>query len=214
LFSGIKQIGLYAASACAMLCTLAGPMAAQAAGPSAYSDTQEILKTFPKDTGVVSHGAKVRLSSGAWLDVTDNPFGKAAPQLCWYAPSLHVAGICQGAAGVNVTVLIDLRTGQRVSAPGLASLMPEAGLIAVGPDTARGIESDSVTLIKVEANELVDQGGAQFDTDTGPGAWVDGDCYRLTAKSPAGGGWLEKTPAGWRQVATAQSSVCQGRHAR
>lgn len=212
--NGIKQVGLCAASAFLAICTLAGPSAAKAAGPVAYSDAQQILKAFPKDTGLAPHGAKVRLNSGAWLDVTDNPFGKAAAELCWYAPSLHVAGICQGSPGVNVTVLIDLRTGQRVSAPGMPSLMPEPGLIAVGPDAAHGVESDSVTLIKVDANALIDQGGAQFDADTGPGAWIDGDCYRLTAKSPAGGGWLEKTSQGWQQVATAQSTICQGRHAR
>ena len=39
-----------------------------------------------------SGGGVVRLKTGDWLDITDNPFGHGAPVLCWYAPAIHVAG--------------------------------------------------------------------------------------------------------------------------
>jgi len=199
--------------ATALICAAA--LATQAHAQSkAYSDQAEILKRFPNDTGLVTHGAKVRLKNGDWLDITDNPFGRGAPVLCWYAPSLRVAGVCLRGDGVTVTTLIELDTGRRVAAPGLARLMPEPGLIAVGPDAAQGVDADSVTLVQVKANELVDQGGAQFDEDYGPGAWVDGDCYRLTPRSGKGSAWLERSAAGWRQTPAAQSLVCQGRHGR
>jgi hypothetical protein len=200
----------------ALICALAAPMAAhaQSSGPPVYSDAKEILSRFPNDTGVLEHGARVRLANGAWLEIGDNPFGKTPPALCWYAPSLHVAGVCQSAPGVNVVVLVDLHSGHRVSAPGLPRLMPEPGLIAIGPDEARGVPSDSVTLVRVEANDLIDEGGAVFDEDYGPGGWVDGDCYRLSGRGGKAGGWLEKDASGWRQAAAAQSTLCQGRHPR
>ncbi len=204
-----------ALAAVALICALAAPLAARAQSDApVYRDAKDILRRFPNDTGRLEHGARVRLANGAWLEIGDNPFGKAAPELCWYAPSLHVAGVCQSAPGVNVVVLIDLHSGHRVTAPGLPRLMPEPGLIAVGPDETRGVSSDSVTLVKVEPDDLIDEGGALFDEDYGPGGWVDGDCYRLTGKRGKAGGWLERSASGWRQVAKAQSTLCQGRHAR
>ena len=199
----------------ALVAALAAPLALHAqSSPPVYSDAKDILRRFPSDTGVLEHGARVRLANGAWLEIGDNPFGKAAPTLCWYAPSLHVAGVCQSAPGVNVVVLIDLRSGHRVTAPGLPRLMPDPALVAIGPDEARGVPSDSVTLVRVEANDLIDEGGALFDEDYGPGGWVDGDCYRLQGKRGKAGGWLEKSASGWRQTPAAQSTLCQGRHAR
>ncbi len=201
-----------------LACALAAPLAVQAvhaqSGPAVFRDPQEILRRFPDDTGKLAHGARVRLANGSWLEIADNPFSKAPPELCWYAPALHVAGICQAAPGVNVVVLIDLHSGHRVIAPGLPRLMPEPDLIAIGPDEARGVPSDSITLVKVEANDLIDEGGALFDDDYGPGGWVDGECYRLTGKGGKAGGWLEKTASGWRQAPAAQSALCQRRHAR
>ena len=199
----------------ALICALAAPLAAQAqSGAQTYRDAKDILRRFPNDTAKLQHGASVRLANGAWLEIADNPFGKTAPELCWYAPSLHVAGICQSAPGVTVVILIDLHSGHRVTAPGLPSLMPEPDLIAIGPDEAHGVPSDSVTLVRVEANDLIDEGGALFDDDYGPGGWVDGDCYRLQGKRGKAGGWLEKSASGWRQTPAAQSTLCQGRHAR
>ncbi|MEI9889581.1 MAG: hypothetical protein WDN45_02135 [Caulobacteraceae bacterium] len=187
---------------------------AQSQTAEPLSDQSQILKRFPRDTGVVTHGVKVKLKNGAWLDVTDNPFGKTAPILCWYAPQIHVAGVCQIGAGVTVTTLVELNTGHRASAPGLPMLMPEEGLVAVGPDKARGVDSDSLTVIQVKNDDIIDEGGALFDEDYGPGAWVDGDCYRLTPKGAKGGAWLEKGSGGWEQVTATASTVCQGRHGR
>jgi hypothetical protein len=210
---GFRGRRLCAGFAAAALCALASPSLAQ---PKAdlLTDQAQILERFPKDTGLVSHGVKVRLKTGSWVDMTDNPFGRAAPVLCWYAPKLHVVGVCQNGAGVTVTTLIELNTGRRASAPGLPTLMAQDGLVAVGPDKARGVDADSLTLVQVKSDDVVDQGGALFDEDYGPGAWVDSDCYRLTPKSAKGGAWLEKGAAGWRQIPAAQSTVCQGRHGR
>ena len=213
MFQGFRGRGRRAAMAAAVLCALSGAGHSQPR-IEPLSDQDQILKRFPRDTGLVTHGAKVRLKSGSWLDITDNPFGASAPTLCWYAPSLHVAGICQRGADVLVTVLIELNTGRRVAAPGLAMLMPEPGLIAVGPAAARGADADSITLVQVQPADLIDEGGAQFDENYGPGAWIDGDCYRLTPKAAQGAAWLEKTSTGWRQIPAAGSTVCQGRHGR
>lgn len=213
MFQGSHGRGWRVALATAILCALAASGQAQPK-PEALSDQSQILKRFPKDTGLVKHGARVRLTTGGWLDVTDNPFGKDAPTLCWYDAGLHVAGICQSGRGLTVVTLIELHTGRRVSAPGLPMLMPESGLIAVGPDKAHGADADSLTLVQITDNDIIDEGGALFDDDTGPGAWVDGDCYRLTPKTDKGAAWLEKTASGWRQVAAADSAVCQGRHGR
>lgn len=204
---GARRIGLAAAA----VCVLAGAGHAQQKVET-FSDQAQILKRFPKDTGLVRHGAKVRLKTGGWLDITDNSFGTAPPTLCWYVPALHVAGICQAGKDVMVTILIDLNTGRRVAAPGLATLMPEPGLITIGPDQARGIDADSVTLVQVEGRELVDEGGVVFDDDYGPGGWVDGDCYRLTPKGGKGPAWLERGASGWDQVSAADSKVCRKRH--
>ena len=204
-----------AGSAAAALCALVVPLTVHAqAKIQTFTRQNEILKRFPDDTGLISHGVRVRLKSGGWVEVSDNPFGKTPPTLCWFAPALHVAGVCQHAAGVTVTVLIELNSGRRVSAPGLPKLMPEEDLVAIGPDAAHGVPSDSVTLVKVEADDLIDEGGAIFDEDFGPGTWVDGDCYRLAARGAKGVAWLERTDSGWRQAEAAASTVCQGRHGR
>jgi hypothetical protein len=203
---GARRIGLAVA-----LCLLAVPVHAREK-VEAFSDQAQILKRFPNDTGLVKHGVKVRLRTGGWLDITDNSFGPSPPSLCWYVPSLHVAGFCQEGAGVTVTILVNLDTGRRASGPGLPMLMPEPGLIAIGPDKARGVDADSVTLVKVKDHDLIDQGGAVFDEDYGPGAWVDGDCYRLTPKGGKGPAWLERGASGWDQVSAADSKVCQKRH--
>jgi hypothetical protein len=198
----------------AVICAVSGGAVCAQSKLEVVTSQGQILKRFPKDTGLLEHGAKVRLKSGDWLEITDNPFGKAAPKLCWYAPALHVAGICQSGAGAMVTTLIELNSGRRVSAPGAPMLRPERGLIAVGPDKTRGVDSDSLTLVRVESRDIVDEGGALFDQDYGPGGWVDGDCYRLTGKAGKGAAWLERTAAGWTQAAAEASTVCQKRHTR
>ena len=206
-----RRAGLAAALACA----LSAPLAVHAQPKiDVLTNQDQILKRFPKDTGLLEHGVRVRLKNGEWVDFADNPFGKAPPALCWYAPSLHVAGICQIGAGVTVTVLVELNSARRVSAPGLVRLMPQKGLLSIGPDPAHGVDSDSVTLVKIEPKDLIDEGGAVFDQDFGPGGWVDADCYRLTARGAKGVAWLEKTASGWQQAEAAQSTVCQGRHGR
>ena len=206
---------LCAGAAAMAVCALT-PAASARAQPKIeiLTDQDQILQRFPHDTGLLAHGVRVRLKSGRWVEISDNPFGKTPPTLCWYAPALHVAGVCQNGQGVTVTVLIELNSGRRASAPGAPSLMPEKDLVSIGPDAARGVESDSVTLVKIEADDLVDEGGALFDQDFGPGGWVDGDCYRLTARGAKGGAWLERTDSGWRQAEAAASTVCQGRHGR
>lgn len=210
MFHGFREQGRRAALA-GTLCALALPaLAQQTAVP--LSDQAQILRRFPKDTGQVKHGVEVRLKTGGWLEMTDNPFGPSGPVLCWYAPALQVAGVCQVGKGVTVTTLIELTTGRRVSAPGLPVLTPGRGLIAIGPDKAHGADADSLTLVQVEDRDLIDEGGALFDDDYGPGGWVDGDCYRLTPKAGKGPAWLEKTEAGWQEVPAARSAVCQGRH--
>jgi hypothetical protein len=206
---GRRRVVLAAAALCALTATAYAQQKAEA-----FDDQAQILKRFSGETGVVKHGVKVRLKTGGWLDATDNPFSDAAPTLCWYVPKLHVAGICQSGKGLTVTTLVELNTGKRKSAPGLPMLMPQDGLVAIGPDKGHGADADSVTLIKVNEDGLVDEGGAIFDDDYGPGGWVDGDCYRLTAKGAKGGAWLERGASGWDQVTTADSKVCQGRHGR
>lgn len=217
MFQCFGEQGRRAALAVA-LCALAAPAFAEKAAPrpkiEVLRDQARILQRFPKDTGLVRHGVKIRLRTGDWLEVTDNPFGPSAPTLCWYAPALHLAGVCQTGRGVIVTTLIELHSGRRATAPGLPVLRPERGLIAIGPDPARGADADSLTLVQVEDRDLIDEGGALFDDDYGPGAWVDGDCYRLTPKTGKAAAWLEKTRAGWQEVPAAQSAVCQGRHAK
>ena len=207
----LRGAGL-SAWACAVFA--AGSACAQPAPtPPAYSSSAEIQTRFPTDTGALEHGARVKLRSGSWVEITDNPFGPAPPALCWYAPSLHAAGFCLTAPGVNVMVLVDLNTGHRVTAPGYPSLMPGAGLIAIGPDAARQIDSDSVTLVRVDSDGLTDEGGALFDEQHGPGGWIDADCYKLTGLGGQPGGWLERDRrAGWVQVEAGMSTVCQGRH--
>ena len=199
--------------AAALLCTLATPLTVRAQPKiETLTEQAQILQRFPDDTGLLTHGVRLRLKSGEWIEVSDNPFGKGAPVLCWYTPALHVAGVCLNGVGVTVTILVELNAGRRLSAPGVPQLTPGRGLVAIGPDI--GVPSDSVTVIKIEDNDLVDEGGALFDQDFGPGTWVDGDCYRLTARGAKGGAWLERTDSGWLQATAAKSTVCQGRHGR
>lgn len=218
MFQGFRGRGRRAAWAAMAVCGLVGGAMAGAGHAQskveAFSDQGQILKRFPDDTGLVKHGAKVRLKTGAWVDMTDNPFSKDPVALCWYAPAMHVAGFCQYGPGIAVTTLVELNTGRRMSAPGLASVRPQKDLVAIGPDKAKGVDADSVTLMQVKADDIIDEGGALFDDDYGAGGWVDGECYRLTAKTAKGGAWLEKTPDGWRQVTNAESTLCQGRHGR
>jgi hypothetical protein len=170
-----------------------------------YTSAAEIEQQLPA-ARTTPMGVVVRANNGVELELTEKQFLGAAPVLCWYVPSLHVVGACEIGHGAAITVLINLNNGRRVTAPGLPRLTPQSGLIAVGP--RKGIDADSITLVRVTPDDLEDQGGAFFDHDHRPGAWIDAACYRLGRK----GDWLEKTPEGWRQVTAAQSTVCRQRH--
>jgi hypothetical protein len=190
--------------------------AAPAAKPQVYENAAVILKTFPADIQRAEGGLRLRLRNGNWVDVdrSINPFGKAAPVICWYAPALHLAGACVRGPGVTLTTLIDLRNGRRLSAPGRIALTPDPTLIEIGPDDPHKAPADSLTLIRITPTEILDEGGAEFSGNYGPGVWIDAECYRLTPYGPGPGGWLEKTAKEWRQVSASQSTICQKRHAR
>jgi hypothetical protein len=189
---------------------------APAQKPAIYDNAAVILKTFPGDVQRVQGGVRLRLRTGNWVDIdaSINPFGKGAPVICWYAPALHAAGVCVKAPGVTLTLLIDLRNGRRLSAPGRVFLTPDPTLIEIGPDDPHKAPADSLTLVRITPTEILEEGGAEFSGNYGPGAWVDAQCYRLTPYGPGPGGWLEKTAKDWRQVSARQSTVCQKRHGR
>jgi hypothetical protein len=204
-----RRMGL--ASALILACAPAA-RAADAAKPAVYENAAAILKTFPAAVQRAQDGVRVRLQNGNWVDVATNPFGKVPPVICWYAPGLNLAGVCMRAPGVTLTLLIDLRNGHRLSAPGRLMLTPDPTLIEIGPDDPHKAPADSLTLIRITPTEILEEGGAEFSGDFGPGVWVDAQCYRLTPYGPGRGGWLEKTPKEWRQVSASQSTVCQKRH--
>jgi hypothetical protein len=213
VLQGVGETGRRIGPALALAAMLALPATAKVpVQPATYDSPAQILKAFPGEVGPFANGVRLRLTSGDWTEVVGNSFGEAPPVICWYAPALHVAGVCQNAPGVTLTILIDLRSGRRVSAPGRASLTAERALIAIGPGGPHHAPSDSVTLVRVTSTGLIEEGGAEFGDDYQPGGWIDARCYRLKAKGPGPGGWLEKTAQGWRQVAAAQSEVCQRRH--
>jgi hypothetical protein len=217
LFQGAGEAGRRIARTVALACALAAPVMAHGAAkptvqPMVYEDSAIILKTFPADVQRMTEGVRLRLKTGDWAEIFGNPFGKAPAAICWYAPKLQVAGVCQNAPGVTLTVLVDLRNGRHLSAPGRAALTPDPDLISIGPGGVHHTPSDSLTLIRITPAELVDEGGAQFDDAYGPGGWAGADCYRLKAKGPKGDAWLEKTAAGWEQVTAAGSKACRKRH--
>ena len=215
MFQGVGKIGrrVGLASAMVLTCALAAE-AAPAARPIVYENPAAILKTFPADVRRVHDGVRLRLRTGNWVDVTSNPFGKTPPAICWYAPALHVAGVCMKAPGVTLTMLVDVRNGRRLSAPGRVVLTPDPTLIEIGPDDPHKAPADSLTLVRITPAEILDEGGAEFSGDYGPGVWVDAQCYRLTPYGPGPGGWLEKAAKDWRQVSAPQSTICQKRHGR
>lgn len=207
-----RRIGL--ASALVLTCAPA-TQAAPTEKPAVYDNATAILKTFPSDVQRVQGGLRLRLKTGNWADIDQsiNPFGnKAIPTICWFAPALHVAGACVNGPGVTLTVLIDLRNGRKLSAPGRIRLTPDPTLIEIGPDDPHKAPADSLTLVRITPAEILDEGGAEFSGDYGPGAWADAQCYRLVPYGPGPGGWLEKTGKDWRQVSASQSKVCQKRH--
>lgn len=210
---GVGTAGRRAGSALALAAALALPAMAEApARPATYDNAARILKAFPDTVGLVPTGVRLRLTNGDWTEVVGNAFGDDPAVICWYAPALHVAGVCQDAPGVTLTTLLDLSSGRRLSAPGRAALTPDPALIAIGPGGPHRAPSDSMTLIRVTPAGMVEEGGADFGDDDRPGGWVDARCYRLKAGGGEPGGWLEKTSQGWRQVAAAQSTVCRKRH--
>jgi hypothetical protein len=213
VFQGVGKAGRRVGLASALI--MAGVATAQAAPatrPTVYENPAAILKTFPADVQRVHDGVRLHLRNGNWVDMVSNPFGKAVPTICWYAPALHVAGVCMKAPGVTLTMLIDLRNGRRLSAPGRAVLTPDPTLVAIGPDDPHKAPADSLTLVRITPTEILEEGGAEFSGDYGPGVWVDAQCYRLTPYGPGPGGWLEKTAKDWRQVSASQSTICQKRH--
>ena len=198
------------------LAAQASPVGKPAARPVIYENAAAILKTFPAEVQRVPDGVRLHLRTGNWVDIdmSANPFGKTAPAICWYAPTLHVAGVCMKAPGAMLTMLVDLRNGRRLSAPGRVALTPDPTLLEIGPNDPHKAPADSLTLVRITPSEIMEEGGAEFSGDYGPGVWVDAQCYRLTPYGPGPGGWLEKTPKEWRQVSASQSTVCQKRHGR
>jgi hypothetical protein len=209
VFKGVGKAGRAAALVLAWV--LITPGAAPAAvRPAIYEDPAQILKTFPAAVRSLPRGVSFRLSSGRWIDVVDRPLVKDPPVLCLYAPALHLAALCETDGDTTVTVLVDLVRGHKLVAPGRPAVLADPTLVAIGP-TDR-FAADSLTLVRVTPTQLVDEGGALFDDDYGPGGWADADCYRLKARTSGADGWLEKTPGGWLQVAAAQSTICGKRH--
>ncbi len=214
MVQGLTKAGGRVALMLALACVLIAPVARAATAPrsATYDNTAQILKTFPNVARATPLGVTLHLKTGHWVDVNGNLFGKAPPVVCWYAPALNVAGVCMNGPGVTVTIMVDLRNGKQLSAPGRASLTPDPTLIAVGPDDPRKVPADSLTLMRVAPTELLEEGGEEFSGDYGPGAWVDDKCYRLTAYGPGPGGWLEKADKDWREVPATKSTFCQKRH--
>jgi hypothetical protein len=206
----VGNSGRAAALMLALVWTLAAPVAIAAAKPAIYRDPALILKTFPAAIQAIPGGARFRLTSGRWIEVIDRPLVKDTSVLCLYSPSRHFAALCETDGDTTVTILIDLQSGHKVVAPGRPSMLAGNTLVAIGPSDR--FVADSLTLIRVTPKGLVDEGGALFDEDFGPGGWADADCYRLKAKKGGADDWLEKTPAGWTQVKAAQSKGCARRH--
>jgi hypothetical protein len=202
------------ASALTLTCALAA-QAAPEAKPVVYDNAAFILKTFPAVVQLAKDGVRVRLTNGNWIDIDEsiNPFGKTPPLICWYAPTLHIAAVCMKAPGVTLAMMVDLRSGRRISAPGRIALTPDPTLLEIGPNDPHKAPADSLTLVRITPTEILEEGGAEFSGDYGPGVWVDAQCYRLTPYGPGLGGWLEKAGKEWRQVSSVQSTVCQKRHA-
>lgn len=197
-----------------LLAALAALGAAQAAAkpskPAVHTDQAEILKAFPSQVEPMTHGVRLRLTTGAWAEVVDSPFApSAAPVLCWYAPSLNVAGVCQLIPpDLNITAVINLRNGRRISLPGHLALSPEPGLLTVGADPKD--RADSMSLVRVSADDVFEEGDVSFDEGVGPAGWAGPGCFRLNTK--AGKAWLEKRGRRWLQVSPARSKVCQKRY--
>lgn len=189
---------------------LAAPEAVAAAKPAIYEDAGKILKTFPSSVKAIAGGARLRLTTGRWIEIIDRPLVKDPAVLCLYAPTWHVAALCETDGDTTVTILIDLQSGHKVIAPGRPTVLADASLIAIGP--TKTFVADSLTLIRVTPGGLVDEGGALFDEDFGPGGWTDADCYRVKAIKGGADAWLEKSSTGWSQVGAAQSTVCAKRH--
>jgi hypothetical protein len=181
-----------------------------AAKPKIYDNPAQILKTFPSSIKTIAAGVRLRLETGRWIEVIDRPLVKDPSVPCLYAPSLHLAALCETDGDTTVTVLIDLLSGHKFVAPGRPSLLAGNTLVAIGP--TGGFVGDSLTLIRITPSGLIDEGGALFGEDFGPGGWVDADCYRLKARKGGADAWLEKTSTGWSQVMVAQSKVCAKRH--
>lgn len=200
--------------AAALMMALAWAVAASSAGAAGkraiYDNPSQILKTFPSSIKAVPAGVRLRLATGRWIEVIDRPLVKDPSVPCLYAPSLHLAALCETDGDTTVTVLIDLMSGHKIIAPGRPSLLAGNTLVAIGP--TGGFVGDSLTLIRITPNGLIDEGGALFGEDFGPGGWVDADCYRLKARKGGPDGWLEKTSTSWTQVVAAQSKVCAKRH--
>ncbi|MDB5461469.1 MAG: hypothetical protein JWO72_3210 [Caulobacteraceae bacterium] len=209
VFKGVGRAGGATAALAAAWALAASPGSA-ASRPAIYEDPAQILKMFPASVRLIPGGVGFRVKNGEWIDVIDRPLVKDTSVLCLYAPSLHLAALCETDGDTTVTVLVDLLSGHRKVAPGRPAVLAEPTLVAIGP-TDR-FDADSLTLVHVTPTRLVDEGGALFDDAYGPGGWVDADCYRLKAKAAPADGWLEKTPDGWLQVTAAQSTVCGKRH--
>jgi hypothetical protein len=180
------------------------------ARPTIYENPAQILKTFPSSIKAIAAGVRLRLATGRWIEVIDRPLVKDPSVPCLYAPSLHLAALCETDGDTTVTVLIDLLSGHKVIAPGRPSLLADDTLVAIGPTGT--FVADSLTLIRITPSGLIDEGGALFDENFGPGGWADADCYRLKTRKAGADAWLEKTSTGWSQVKAAQSKVCATRH--
>jgi hypothetical protein len=214
-FGTIGRVGLGALALALLL--QAGALAAEPSTRGEVIEGQDqLFQQFPDRFAIIPQGAKtgvqIRIGTGAWLPFTDNVFNKTPPTLCWYAPKLSVAGVCMVGDDVSLTVLVDLKTGRRLQAPGLARLTPDPRLIAVGPGGPHNSATDSITLIRASADGLVDEGGATFDDGFAPGDWKDARCYRLTPPTGGAAMWLERSSDGSWRTAPADQSACRRKY--
>jgi hypothetical protein len=219
-FGTIGRLGRGALSALALALALhASAQAAEPSGGGLIVGEAQLFQQFPGRFALAHDGPRdgvqVRLDNGSWLTFTDNMFSKTAPPtMCWYAPKLSVAGVCMSGEDVSLTILVDMKTGHRLSAPGLAGLTPDPRLISVGPGGPHNGDTDSITLIRVAADGLVEEGGALFDDGYRPGDWKSARCYRLAPPAGRAAMWLERSADGAWKTTPAPQSACQGRHAR
>ncbi len=101
----VARTGRYLWPAVALACVLAAPALAQTR-TAVYEDQAQIFKSFPSLAQPTDRGVRVRLRTGLWSEIIDNPFASGVkPVPYWYAPKLQVLGICQNSPTLTITLL-------------------------------------------------------------------------------------------------------------